>query len=46
MSLADTEAKNAFNYNCTNWSEDSTVFILPNDIQFVDFSEMIKNFKP
>lgn len=37
---------NTFNYNCTNWSEDSSVFMLPNDIQFVDFSEMIKNFKP
>lgn len=37
---------NTFNYNCTNWNEDSKVFMLPNDIQFVDFSEMIKNFKP
>jgi len=33
-----------FDYKCTPWSVDNSVFELPENIEFMDLSEMMKGF--
>lgn len=37
-----TAFNDAFDYKCTPWSEESSKFNTPSDVQFTDFSEMMK----
>lgn len=35
--------KNNVDYNCSKWVEDTTQFEIPTDVEFVDYSQMLKD---
>lgn len=37
--------QNKFDYKCSKWSADPSIFVLPEGVQFTDFSETLKNLK-
>jgi len=37
--------QNKFDYKCSDWTVDDSMFVLPNGVQFTDFSETLKNLK-
>lgn len=41
-SSATDAFKNSFDYKCSSWNEDKSMFQLPTDIQFIDLSESLK----
>jgi hypothetical protein len=43
MSTIDINAKRE--YNCSNWNEDQSMFILPSGIKFTDYSAIMNSYK-
>lgn len=43
---AGMDYSKAYNYDCNNWSLDATVFELPKDVKFQDFSSLMPTTNP